>query len=73
MRRVALLEEGEEQERDRTKKRAGIPAKRVAEVIKRGARAIQARMNGSPNTLSRPRRNGSRELVPESKGFRESF
>jgi len=31
-----LFEEGEEQGRDRSKKRAGIPAKRVAEVIKKG-------------------------------------
>ena len=38
--RVALFEEGEERGRDRSRsrKRAGIPAKRVAEVIKRGGR-----------------------------------
>ena len=40
--RVALFEEGEEQERDRSKKRAGIPARRVAEVIKRGGRLSEA-------------------------------
>jgi hypothetical protein len=40
--RLALFEEGEEQGRDRSKKRAGIPAKRVAEVIKRGGRLSEA-------------------------------
>jgi len=40
--RVSLFEEGEEQGRDRSKKRAGIPAKRVAEVIKRGGRLSEA-------------------------------
>ena len=38
MRREALFEEGEERVRDRGKKRTGIPAKRVAEEIKRGGR-----------------------------------
>ena len=40
--RVVLFEEGEERERDRSKKRAGIPAQRVAEVIKRGGRLSEA-------------------------------
>ncbi len=40
--RVALFEEGEEKERDRSKKRAGIPSKRVAEVIKEGGRLSEA-------------------------------
>jgi hypothetical protein len=40
--RVALFEEGEEQGRDRSKKRAGIPAKRVAEGIKKGGRLSEA-------------------------------
>ncbi len=39
---MALFEEGEEQGRDRSKKRAGIPAKRVAEVIKKGGRLSEA-------------------------------
>lgn len=36
--RVVLFEKGEERERDRSKKRAGIPAQRVGDVIKRGGR-----------------------------------
>ena len=40
--RVALFEEGEARGRDRSKKRAGIPAMRVAEVIKRGGRLSEA-------------------------------
>ena len=39
---MALFEEGAEQGRDRSKKRAGIPAKRVAEVIKKGGRLSEA-------------------------------
>jgi REP element-mobilizing transposase RayT len=40
--RVVLFEEGEECERDRTKKRAGIPVQRVAEVIGQGGRLSEA-------------------------------
>jgi hypothetical protein len=40
--RVMLFEEGEECERDRTKKRAGIPSQRVAEVLKQGGRLSEA-------------------------------
>ncbi|MCP5115397.1 MAG: hypothetical protein GY953_31600 [bacterium] len=40
--RLALFEDGEEGERDRRKKRAGIPARRVAKVIASGGRLSEA-------------------------------
>ena len=39
---MALFEEGAEQGRDRSNKRAGIPARRVAEGIKKGGRLSEA-------------------------------
>ena len=42
--RVVLFEEGEEGERDQTKKRAGIPTRRVAEVLKKGGQLSESDM-----------------------------